>query len=255
METYRTEEEQVEALRRWWDENGRSTIAAVVIAVAGAFGWQSWQGYSQQQSDNASDLYQAMMGELTTSQVSDEQRVSVESYADQLKTGYEGSTYAQFAALQVARLAVQAQELERAEAELRWVLGKATPGGDIAQVAELRLARVLAARGEGEQALQILAQADEGSYGAAYAMARGDVLLSLGRDEEAREAYTLAQAQGAGQRSGGSLEQKLQSLTPVPASEVDAEPVALPAVEQAADEAPAEAEADTAADTDEQGEG
>ena len=157
--------------------------------------------------------------------------------------------------MHLARIAVEEGDLAAAEQELRWVLGKATPGGDIAQVAELRLARVLAARGEGEQALQILAQADEGSYGAAYAMARGDVLLSLGRDEEAREAYALAQAQGAGQRSGGSLEQKLQSLTPVPASEVDAEPVALPAVEEAADEAPAEAESEAAADTDEQGEG
>ena len=34
MEAYRTEEEQVEALQRWWDENGRSTILAVVVALA-----------------------------------------------------------------------------------------------------------------------------------------------------------------------------------------------------------------------------
>ena len=43
MEEYRTEEEQVEALRRWWDENGRSTIAAIVIALSVGFGWQAWK--------------------------------------------------------------------------------------------------------------------------------------------------------------------------------------------------------------------
>ena len=37
MESYGTEEEQVEALRRWWNENGRSTIAIIVLALAGGF--------------------------------------------------------------------------------------------------------------------------------------------------------------------------------------------------------------------------
>ena len=43
MEQYRTEDEQVEALRRWWNENGRSTLAAVVIVLAAGFGWRAWQ--------------------------------------------------------------------------------------------------------------------------------------------------------------------------------------------------------------------
>ena len=51
MEPYNTEEEQVEALRRWWDENGRSTIAAIVIALAAGFGWQAWQKHDQGQSN------------------------------------------------------------------------------------------------------------------------------------------------------------------------------------------------------------
>ena len=38
MESYRTEEEQVEALKRWWDENGRSTMTAVVLALVAGFG-------------------------------------------------------------------------------------------------------------------------------------------------------------------------------------------------------------------------
>ena len=49
MEQYRTEEEQVEALRRWWNENGKSTVAVIVIALAAGLGWQAWQRESGNQ--------------------------------------------------------------------------------------------------------------------------------------------------------------------------------------------------------------
>jgi hypothetical protein len=72
-------------------------------------------------------------------------------------------------------------------------------------------------------------------------MARGDVLLGLDRRDEARAAYTEARAL-AGAEPGApnlaTLEQKLQSLNPVPgapisAADTQADPVAgdLPAGE------------------------
>ncbi len=123
MESYRTEEEQVEALRKWWDENGRSTLIAVVIALGGAFGWQAWQEHSRSQRENASDLYQAMLQAGSAPVLSAERRAEAEAFANRLKSEYAGSTYAQFAALQMARGAVEACDLDSAEAELRWVLG------------------------------------------------------------------------------------------------------------------------------------
>ena len=41
MEQYRTEEEQVEALKKWWEENGRSTIVAVIVALGLGFACSS----------------------------------------------------------------------------------------------------------------------------------------------------------------------------------------------------------------------
>ena len=224
MEAYRTEEEQVEALRKWWDDNGRSTIFAVVVAIGLAFGWQSWLGYSDGQRELASELYQAMIEAGGSGELNAEQRAAAVSLANQLKENFPGSTYAQFAALQLARGAVEAGQLDQAEAELRWVLGKAAKGGDIAQVTELRLARVLAARGDPDGALAVLEAADEGPYAAAYTVARGDVLLALGREGEARQAYANAQvmgASGAGLPGGGTLAQKLESLAPVPARSLE----------------------------------
>ncbi|MEH6568584.1 MAG: tetratricopeptide repeat protein [Halioglobus sp.] len=223
METYRTEEEQVEAIRRWWDENGRSTILAIVVAVAAGFGWQAWKGYDQQSVENASNIYQALVQSIDVEQRTPQSKAATLDLAEQLKAEYAASSYAQFAALHLASLAVAESDLGEAERQLRWVLSKADKGGDVAQVTELRLARVLAASGQADQALEILRRAGNGGYAASYAIARGDVLLQLGKKEEARDAYndakTLAGAD-AGQINLATLEQKLQSLNAQPAREI-----------------------------------
>ena len=53
MSEFLTEEEQVERLKQWWKENGRSIIAGVVIGL-GVFGsWQGWRAYQIQQAEAA----------------------------------------------------------------------------------------------------------------------------------------------------------------------------------------------------------
>lgn len=223
MESYRSEDEQVEALRRWWDENGRSTIVAIVVALAAGFGWQGWQARQESQRETASDLYQAMLRELGPGAAGGATGASSE-LAAQLMQHYSSSTYAQFAALHLAAAAVNDGDLAEAEAQLRWTLGKAEPGSDTARVAQLRLARVMASSGNTEQALSVLAGAEVGAYAASYAAARGDILLAAGRDDEARAAYEQA-LMLASAASGGAglpaLQQKLQSLTPVPPQQID----------------------------------
>jgi predicted negative regulator of RcsB-dependent stress response len=237
VDQYRTEEEQVEALRRWWDENGKSTIAAIVIAVSVGFGWQAWKSNDQQQRENASDIYQAMLQAMGSGDASPQQGLVGIDLAEQLKADYSGSTYAQFAALHLARLAVDNKDLPEAEAQLRWVLGKADHGSDIALVAQMRLARVVASSGDNDQALAILEEVGEGPYQASYAVARGDILLGLERDDEARTAYNQARtlAMGnQGQINMPALEQKLQSLNPVPARTIGVSVEMQPEAEDAA---------------------
>jgi len=237
VEQYRTEEEQVEALGRWWKENGRSTLVAVVVVLGGVFGWQGWQANQLRQQEQASDLYQAMLQAIgTQDEASGSQLVTAP--AEQLKSEFGSTSYALFAALQLAALAVNEGKLPDAEAQLRWVLGKAEKGSDIAQVAQLRLARVLAATGATDQALAILAEAEPGAYGASYAAAKGDILLAAGRNDEARDAYSLAVASAAGSGQGlnlSALQQKLQSLTPVPARTLGATENAAPATNDTVD--------------------
>lgn len=212
MEPYNTEEEQVEALRRWWAENGRSTMTAILLALATGFGWQAYQANEEQKGTQASDTYEAFLqvmapGTETLSQ-------DAVDLAEGLKTNFGGSTYAQFAALHLASGAVSQGNLGEAEAQLRWVLGKAKKGSDVSRITQLRLARVVAAGGDADQALEIIAGAGTGSYGASYASAKGDILFAAGRHDEAREAYGQAMALAALAGTGlPALQQKLQSLT------------------------------------------
>lgn len=230
MEQYRTEEEQVEALRRWWDENGRSTIVAIILALGVGFGWQGWKSKQQGQQEQASNVYQSLLQAVGAAE-DPEQRQLALSLIERLKSAHAGTTYAQFAALHMAAIAVTDGNLAEAEAQLRWVLGKADKGSDTAQVAQMRLARVLAAAGDNDQALAIL-EGDAGTYQASYAAARGDILMAAGRNDEARDEYNLALSLAAAAGSGlnlPALQQKLQTLTPIPGRDLEA----APAVEQA----------------------
>jgi len=223
MDTYRTEEEQVEAIRRWWDENGRSTIVAIVLALAAGFGWQGWKDYDQTRTENASHVYQAMLESLNGAAAEEKEFTEAKDLAEQLRNEYTSTSYAQFAALHLAKLAVKSNDLEEAKTQLRWVLSKAPAKSDIADVAQLRLARVLASSGDTDQALDILATGMGGAYAASYALAQGDIYMQLDRPDDARNAYAkakMALAQSASEGRIPTLDQKIQSLNPVPARDV-----------------------------------
>ncbi|MBT4519856.1 MAG: tetratricopeptide repeat protein [Halieaceae bacterium] len=219
MESYRTEEEQVEALKRWWDENGRSIILAAVIALAAGFGWQNWKDYDQRRAEGASALYQEMLEKLGGEEISTDKLDAARDLALELKSIYPSSGYAQFASLHLAKMAVTAGDMDEAEVQLRAVLNEASKGSDMAQIVELRLARVIAAKGDADQALAILSGAVDTTYQASYAMARGDILMQQSRLDEARAAYASARIlieQSEGQANIPSLDHKLQNLNPIP---------------------------------------
>ena len=186
MADHMQDEADLEAIKRWWDENGKSLVGAVVVAVLGTIGWQQYQGYQGSQEQAASDLYASMLA----IQLEEGDPAQLAAASAALKADHSGSTYAQFAAMLEARIAVEADDLESAEASLRWALAAGNPQSDIGQLIQLRLARVLAARGAEEEALAILAQGGD-AYPVAYAQAAGDIHLAAGRAEKALAAYRM----------------------------------------------------------------
>jgi len=187
----RTEEEQIEAIKGWWKENGRSTVLGVTLAVVAVFGWRTWQEHQVNQAEAASLLYQNLSATIQVQPgeaLPSERRATAVHLAGQLKSEFGDSAYAQFAALWLAKAAVDAEDLATARAELQWVLDQ-QPEVTLAEVARQRLARVLAATGELDQALAALGAAPVAGFEADYYEIRGDILLQQGKRDEARSAY------------------------------------------------------------------
>ncbi len=210
MSEHLHDEEQVEALKRWWAENGKSTVVAVVLAVGGTFGWQQYQSWDAGRAADASEAYSIMLLQLDSQ--SPAAQAQAMDLANGLKNNYEGSSYARFAAMTLAAQAVEEQDFDAAESELRWALAHGDSQSEIGQLIQLRLARVLAAKGENDAALAIL-NAGSDAYPAAFATALGDIHLAAERESEALTAYIQARefalSLGA---PPGLLEAKITSL-------------------------------------------
>lgn len=209
MTEYRTEEEQVEQLRRWWRENGRSVLITVALVAVGTVGWQGWQKQRQESREAASEVYEELLLAADAAREEAAAGDRAEALAERLREEFAGSGYEQLASLYLARSAVVEGDLEVAAGVLEDVLA-GTDDDELANVVRLRLARVEAARGRGERALALLDEAP-GGWVAPYAIARGDILLADGRDAEALGAYQLAAASGNG-ASDPLLSQRIQRL-------------------------------------------
>ena len=252
MSAHLTDEEQLEALKRWWKENGSSTVASIAIALAGYFGWQYWQTSQQTQAEAASAVYQQMLeaSDIKAGEsISDESLATESHLAGVLKSDFGGSFYAQQAALLLAKRAVDKNSLDKAAEELTWVLAK-NPEESVLALTHLRLAKVRYAQTKYEDALSELSAVDAGVFASVYAELKGDISLAQGDQQSARASYQLALTSllDAERARATLLQMKVNDLKTAPVnvyekteagaettdtspSETNEEPVATPAAE------------------------
>lgn len=189
MSAYLSEEEQVEAIKKWWKENGMSVVGGAVLGFAIIFGWQGWGQYRTAQGENASILFSTLENQVRAGD--NEAAVST---AKRLIGDYGDSVYAGFAALQVARLSYEQGDKAVAREHLRWTVENASDP-TIAGLARLRLGRLLLDLGEADAAAAIAAAAGDFMPGA-FAELRGDIARAQGDSTAARRAYDEALQQG-----------------------------------------------------------
>lgn len=204
-----TEDEQIASLKEWWSRNGMPLVTGGLLAVAVVFGWQAWQNHQTNKAHGASLVYQQLVETALGSEQPDTAQVA--ELSAQLKKEFGGTHYAQFGSLFVAKVAVNAGQLDEAAAELRAVLDKPA-SADLEELARQRLARVLSAQGKGEEGLALLNGEVNTAYLAGREELRGDLLLQLGRKQEAFAAYSKAKDALPVNGAAGTLQLKLDDL-------------------------------------------
>lgn len=188
MDVHETEEQQVEALKKWWKENGSSIITGVLLGLALLFAGKSWFAYQQRMAENASNLYATMMAGLA----GDDEGL-VNEKAGILIADYSGTPYAALAALALAKQKLERGELAAARTQLQWALEN-TGSDVIRDVVRLRLARVLLAENSPDAAQALLDQStgEHAGFAPLYQELRGDIEAARDNPAGARSEYALA---------------------------------------------------------------
>ncbi|WP_374088687.1 YfgM family protein [Methylomicrobium lacus] len=215
MAIYDSEEEQLEALKAWWKENGTSTIVGVVVGIALISGWNFWRAHQQEKAAQASVAYSQL-----TKAVEANNQNAVEQVGKRLHDEFGDSNYAAYSGLQQAKLKVQKGDLAGAKAILKEIAAQSNK--ELGHVARLRLVRLMLASGEYEQGLQLINEVDpatKAGFAASYDELAGDLYVAMDRIDEARTAYQSALNSGD---QSPLLKIKLDDLTagePVPVAQ------------------------------------
>jgi len=207
MAEYETEEQQVEALKQWWSENGRAVLMGIGLGLALIFGWRGWQGHQTTVAETASSAYTSVMESLEN----EDEGETFLGKVNSLKSEHGGSAYAAMASLAEARFHVEKEDLPQAEKALRWTLDSGS-FEEIKSIARLRLARVLAAQDKHADALKTLDNVSGSAYAGMVDEIRGDIYLDQGDAEQALDAYKRARDSGARTASAQDLQMKLDDL-------------------------------------------
>ena len=180
------EQEQVDALKAWWKENGRWVVGALVAGLLVLAGMQFWKSHRSSQAAEAAKLYAEVMKQAASN---DAKRIG--DAADALVSRYGSSAYAPRAQLLAAQASLQARDVTRAKVQLQWVIEHASESG-LQDTARLKLASVLLDEKKYDEALKQLDAAHPESFTGLYADLKGDVLSAQGKTAEARAAYQQA---------------------------------------------------------------
>ncbi|EGR2301875.1 hypothetical protein D0814_17000 [Vibrio parahaemolyticus] len=186
MELYDTEEQQVEAIKDWWKENGKAVIIGAVVGLGGLFGWRYYQDTVIQASETASQSYTTAMNTLQ------EKGVDAQSDVQAFIESNEVKEYSVLATLQLAKAQVEAKDFAAALEQLKWAQSN-TKDAALSPLISYRIARIETEMGNFDAANTELGKVTDTAWAGRIAELRGDIALRQGDKDAAYAAYTEAQ--------------------------------------------------------------
>jgi predicted negative regulator of RcsB-dependent stress response len=206
VEIYDTEEEQLDALKRWWKENGQATLIGLGLGVTVIFGWNYWQSYKKQRIDQASALYSQLLKAAEA-----DQKDSEEKLAQRIQEQFADTHYAPYSGLLQAKVKVQQGDLAGAKKILEPIA--LSSDKELSNIAKIRLVRLMMANKEYEQGLKLINEVDPATsahFSGIYDELVGDLYVALDRLDQARTSYQKALESG---HQSALLQFKIDDLT------------------------------------------
>ena len=193
------EEQEINQLKDWWKENGKTIIVAFILGVGGMFGWRYWQAHQAEQIAQASAQYDALI--YSAQQDEQAKKANIEQFVQ----ANSKTAYAVFALLDEAKKATEKQDFAAAEANLNQAL---TQSQDevLTSIVALRLSAVQFQLGQLDNALTTLNQVKGESFNARKAILTGDIQVAKGDKVAAKNSFQQAQ------QSGNQLEQQMAKM-------------------------------------------
>ncbi|HRM41429.1 MAG TPA: ancillary SecYEG translocon subunit YfgM, partial [Escherichia coli] len=106
MEIYENENDQVEAVKRFFAENGKALAVGVILGVGALIGWRYWNSHQVDSARSASLAYQNAI--TAVSEGKPDSIPAAEKFAAENK-----NTYGALASLELAQQFVDKNELEK----------------------------------------------------------------------------------------------------------------------------------------------
>lgn len=196
MSVYMTEEEQLEAIKKWWNRYSNIITVILSLLLLTFAAYKYWNWHQDKVNTQASNAYERLMLAF-----SNQDNQGVQSYANQLINNYEKTVYADAARLTLAKLFVTEDNYQRARETLEYVANnsKMMP---LKQVAKIRIARLFAAEKKYDMALAELTKIDDAAYMPVVNELKGDIYAATGQYQQAivsyKEAITEVRTNGMG---------------------------------------------------------
>lgn len=204
MDVYQTEEQQVEAIKGFWKENGSAILGGFAVGLAGFVGFNYYQDSKLNAELAASDAYQTLI------EAGDKDSGALKAEGEKFIAANSDSSYASLTALALAKEASNEQDWTAVAGYLSTAIEKA-PTLEIKALATIRLARVQVELTELDNALATLSTELPVSFSSTVDEIKGDIYVKQDKKDLARNAYQAA-IDADGLATSPNLQMKLDDL-------------------------------------------
>ncbi|MCP4325089.1 MAG: tetratricopeptide repeat protein [Alteromonadales bacterium] len=186
IEGYETEEQQVDAIKQWWKDNGNTLVIGAVVGLAGLWGWRFYNDSVVEGQEKASQAYNDMLAQFEA-QGPEADLNKVQSFISENSS----SNYAVLASLLLAKEAVVKKDYALAKTQLVQLQGQ-NKYAPLNPLINLRLARVELELSQFSEALATLALITEEGFLSKAEQVKGTIFLKQGDLNNARIAFKAA---------------------------------------------------------------